>query len=125
MINFKTPRIQNEWVTLQAQNLTLFNIIKSAALLVQLNFNKDLTITEIFRTPQENSNLYTNSVEPPPGSRPHTTWNAVDLRSSTFTPGEIQQLLTFLNQYKVFEGKKKCAAHHKIKENVFHFHVQA
>jgi hypothetical protein len=123
MISFKTPRIQNEWVTLEAQNLTLHGIIKSAALFVKLNFNKDLTITEIMRTAAENAALYAPGSEPQ--NRPHTVWRAVDLRSSTFTQTEIQQLLTFLNQYKVFGGLKKCAIYHQIKNGAPHFHIQA
>jgi len=89
---------------------------------VEQEFNKNLVITCLYRSPEENAALYKGAIEPK--WRPHTLWCGADLRSSIYTQDEIQKLLSFLNHFTVFSGQRKCASYHAIAGNVHHFHVQ-
>ena len=122
-IQFKTPRIEQEYNQLPLQNKKLYRIINLAAEYMDLEFGKPVMLTEVYRTPEENAALYKESVQPV--WRPHTMWMGVDIRSSIYTDFEIQKLLEYLNLFTVFKGQRKTASYHKITGNALHFHVQA
>jgi hypothetical protein len=124
----KTQRIANELSQLPIHNPKLRMILDLAWQYVWIEFKKDLTVTELFRTPEENHALYLETIKnggKEPDWRPHTQWMAFDLRSSNLIPSEISKLLSFLNLITVFSGQRKCAVYHTIQGNVAHFHVQS
>jgi hypothetical protein len=119
---FKTDRISKEWEELKTLNPRLRNILGQLTDYVDHEFKKQVVITCIYRSPEENAELYKDSVEP--AWRPHTLHCGADLRSSIYTPAEITKMLSFLNHFTVWKGQRKCAAFHAITGNVLHFHVQ-
>ena len=123
-MKFKTKELDREFSQLTVENVKLTKIIYCIDFFCQAQFGKEITITHIFRTPEQHRALY--SLTPnPPASSPHMRWEAVDLRSSDFTKPEIDKMLSVLNQFTVYGGQRKCAIHHAIAGNVEHFHIQS
>lgn len=123
-MKYKSQKLQAEFEELAIQNLRLQKLLTAADIFSQLEFKKELTITHIFRTPQEQLELY--KLMPPdkrPASSPHMFWEAADLRSSDLSLAEIQRLVTFLNQFKYVDNRP-VALYHQIVGNAPHFHVQ-
>jgi hypothetical protein len=123
MITFKTARIELEFAQLKSKNETLHGIITLSADFARMEIKKDVVITSIYRSPEENKELYKDAGGPP-AWQPHTVWRGVDLRSTIYTDAELQKLLAFFNLFTVFGGQRKCASVHKIAGNQLHFHVQ-
>lgn len=125
-ILFKTDNEREEWLVLATSgNRTLAKLLLWLADYCSLEFNKDLTITELYRTPEETQALY--AATPPelrPSWKPHENWLAADLRSSVFTQPEIEKLLHVANMVTAFKGQRKTAIYHTIRGNTSHFHVQ-
>lgn len=125
MIQFKNDRIKAEWSQLESNNLSLFNLVKALSLLVKNNFDKDVVITSIYRSAEEQAELYKDV---PEGKKvlnsPHMRWEAVDLRSNIYTETEIKKMLTFLNLFLYQGGQRNVAIYHTIAGNVAHFHLQ-
>lgn len=124
MIKFKTERVEKEWAYLEEVNKPLHMLIEMLESFVTLELHKDVTLTSIFRSKEEQAALYVNV----PSDKkvldsPHMHWRAVDLRSSDFTDAEIKRMLTFLNAFRYMEGRS-VALYHTIAGNVAHFHVQ-
>ena len=123
-MNFKSQRQLNDFNELSNKNMKLLHIVTLLDNFTQLEFNKEIVVTDVFRTKEEFDALYAATpVEKRPASSPHCTWNAVDLRSNTFTDSEINTMLTFLNCFKN-KNNKKVAIYHSIAGNVNHFHLQ-
>lgn len=118
----KTPRIERELSDLRDKNPGLFYVVMAANVFMEGRFGKSLTVTCIFRTPEENTALYTPN--PEPTWRPHTVWEGVDLRTKDLTQLEKDSLTGFLTQFRVYRGKKVCFKIHTIAGNVEHAHVQ-
>ena len=124
MITFKTDRIRDEFGQLAFKNPKLFDLLTDLKTYVEEHMHRDIVLTCILRTKEENDELYKLvPVEKRPNS-PHLGWGAVDLRSSTFSDDEIHQLVAYLNvKYKNASGKP-VALFHSIPGNVKHFHIQ-
>lgn len=86
-------------------------------------FKKEITLTCVYRTKEENDELYKQYATPPKAS-PHMFWCAVDIRSSDFTESEIKELLDYLNDTYLFNMYKTTAIYHSILGNARHFHIQ-
>lgn len=124
MIKFKTDRIKDEFEkALFIKNPKLFKLLDTAAQFVELEFKKDIVLTEIYRSEEEYKALYAKAGAVPK-SMPHAKWQSADLRSSIYTPREIERLLAFFNQFTFYGGQRKVAIYHAISGNVMHFHVQ-
>lgn len=124
-MKFKTQNEETEWPLLYNYNIRLYTLIQLLEGYAQLNFNKELTLTEIYRTQEEFDALYAQT--PPdkrPARSPHQDWRAVDIRSSDFTEQEIHKMLTFLNTFTYAGGQRPVAIYHMIAGNTFHFHTQ-
>lgn len=124
-IAFKTSRIREEYVQLMGKNPKLFNIITTLATHVEDKYGKDLTLTCIYRSPEENSELYKNTpAEKRPKNMPHTLWGAVDTRSHDFKPDELLELVEFINKKWPKPSKSLTAIYHTIPGGAPHFHIQ-
>lgn len=118
-IQFKTDRIRDEYSQLISKNSKLFTMLEDIERFISETLNKDVVITSIYRSPEENAALYNGN---PPKSIPHTTWEAFDLRSSVYTDDEINKILAYVtSNYKNTNGKTP-ALYHVIPGNVYHFH---
>lgn len=122
MIHFKTPRIEGEFHELPLRNKRLYTLIQVASQYSEFEFRKEITITDLHRTPEENAKLYVPN--PEPINKPHTIWEGADLRSSIYTPQEIYKFVAFLNCFTGFGGKRVTAFCHSIPGGAPHFHVQ-
>lgn len=121
----KTNRIAEEFQTLDVKNKRLKQLIMLTDQFSKLEFGKEIVVTEIYRTVEEQKELYKHT---PPDRRPkvspHQLWHSVDLRSWIYTDREIERLLEFLNCFRYLEGQRKVAVYHKIRMGAAHFHVQ-
>jgi hypothetical protein len=123
MISFKTPQIEKEFEELKNKNVRLRRLLVCANEFCELEFNKSLVLTQIFRTPEEQKALYAQTANPPAAS-PHMIWRGADIRSTVFTAREIERLLAFLNTFSYQGGQRKVSIYHAIAGQALHFHVQ-
>lgn len=123
-LRFKVDRIRDEFADLIQKNNKLFLLLVELERFVREGLGKDVVLTSILRTKEENDALYTQTpVDKRPKSQPHCTWEAVDIRSAVYTDDEIKRILGFINgSYKNKNGKP-AALYHMINGNVPHFHI--
>ncbi len=122
MIHFKTPRIEREFNELPLRNKRLLILLQMASQYSEFEFRKEITITDLYRTPEENAKIYASSTEPV--NRPHTLWEGADLRSSIYKPNEIYKFVNFLNLFTSYGGKRITAFCHTVPGGAPHFHLQ-
>lgn len=123
-MQFKTDRLREEMNQLLVKNTELWKLMDVLDVYAKLEFSKDIVITSIFRTEEENAALYAATpIDKRPARSPHMDWKAVDIRSSNFTDAEITKMLAFLNCFTNKNGKR-IALYHEIPGNVKHFHIQ-
>jgi hypothetical protein len=129
VVKFKndSERLKAEWVTLASKNTLLTSLLSDLATYIRTKFNKDLIITMIYRTPDEQAEIYKDDpkFKVKPFKSPHTFWHSADIRSSTFTPEEIKQIEDYLNvKYKKSNYYGWTARNHKVGNGAEHFHIQ-
>jgi len=124
MLKFKTKRVDDEFVLLHGENRALYDLLTAASTFAQYELSKPLTITHIFRTDEEQAELYSHIPEDKRRKSHHQFWNAVDIRSKDFADWEIDQLLRFFNNFSLNKGQLETAIYHKVPGNAFHFHVK-
>ena len=125
-IEFKTDRVAVEFGQLEAKNRKLHALLVDLNELVNARFEKALVITHIFRTIEEQAEIYKDSAKykRKPFTSPHNWWHGCDLRSRTFTPEEIKWIENYLNnKYNAKNYYKKTAFNHNIGLGD-HFHLQ-
>lgn len=126
MVQFKTPREQDEFNKLLVHNPKLYSVAQALSIFVEQEFNKPVIITSILRTAEEQAELYKDvPADKKVLSSPHMRWEAFDLRDSIYSPREIERMLSFLNMFTYQGGQRAVAIRHTIAGNVSHFHVQA
>lgn len=124
-MQFKTDAEKHEWAELDIKNPKLHKLVALLDEYTQLNFDKEITLTEIFRTKEEFDALYSATpAEKRPADSPHCHWLAADIRSSTFSDEELDKIRIFLNTFKYKDGSKPVCLIHAIAGNVKHVHVQ-
>jgi hypothetical protein len=124
-LKFKTTRIEKEYNELPVHNGKLKRLLDMAATFVELEFAKDVVVTEIYRSEDEYKALYAKiPKENWPKSFPHAKWQSIDLRAFIYTPKELERLVNFLNQFKFRGGASKTAFVHAIPGGAAHFHIQ-
>ncbi len=124
-MKFKTIKEELEYVQLWEENERLAYVGQMLDTFARLEFKKEITVTHIFRTPEEHAALYSATpAEERPATSPHLTWEALDIRSSDFTADQIPRLTRFLNCL-TYRGGKPTALYHHIAGNAFHFHIAA
>lgn len=133
MLLSKTKEIGDEFQTLKTKNAALAQIILDLTDYVRVEFKKDVMMTMVFRTQQQQWDLYkkTDGVPKTKRTSPHMFWQAVDIRDWIYNEQEKKAIGKFLvdhydatNQMsKLGNGSRTCWLH-KIKGQAMHFHIQ-
>lgn len=86
-------RLIGEIETLKKKNKDLYNILCDVSTFCENKYNMDITVTHIFRTKEEQKEIYGNNDK----KSPHELWLAFDLRSTTFNKEEINEIEHYIN----------------------------
>lgn len=119
-------RLKDELALLKTNNKSLYDLLFNLADWVKDNLKKDLVVTGIFRSNEEQANIYKNDAKykAKPFKSPHQFWDAFDLRDSIFTKDEIPKVVKYLNDtYNKTNRYKWTAMDHSVGLG-YHFHVQ-
>ena len=128
MIKFKSnsKRLKQELLDLEKENKNLFDLLADLNLFCTINFSKDAVITMIYRTQEEQDNLYRNSpkYKKRKFKSSHQFWHGVDIRSWNFTPKQVNKIEEYLNsKYNKTNFYKWTAKAHNVGSGI-HFHIQ-
>lgn len=138
-VKFKndSERLQYEWEELREKNYILVEIVEKIADFTGHTLGKDVMITMIGRTNDEQDNIYAGttrsdgrSYDEKPWKSPHQFDHAVDIRSRTFTKEESEYIEQFINsEYDTENYYRWTAKNHTVyKEDGTslgaHFHIQ-
>ena len=121
-----SPRLKTELAELLKLNKSLYDILFDLADYVKDSFKKELVVTGIFRTDQEQDEIYKNDAKYKikKFKSPHQNYTAFDLRDSTFIPDEIKNIVKYLNdKYNKTNTYTWTALDHSVGKG-YHFHVQ-
>lgn len=134
MLLFKddSQHLKDEFDRLRTENNELWEmVLNNIVPYCQTNFSKDVTVTMIYRTQEEQDRIYkgkTNSrgreYDKDPWRSPHQFWHSVDLRSRNFTPQEIQQVSDYINNlYNPLNFYRFTISNHDVGLG-WHWHLQ-
>jgi len=132
MLKPKTNKIGDEFLTLETRNPPLAAIMKDLADFVQIEYNKDVWMTHIFRTKDQQKQIYAQeSAKKQQGSSPHMRWEAVDIRDRIYTEREKKAIGSYLkkhydstNELATLKSGSRTYWLHAIKGGAMHFHIQ-
>lgn len=124
-MKFKTMKIEKEYSKLSTYNPKMQSLLVMLDAWTRAQYNKEITLTHLFRTDQEQIDLYAQTpAAERPAKSPHQTWEAVDLRSTDWSKKQQDAMCELLNKSNTNPGGKKTAFVHAIAGNVEHFHIQ-
>jgi ATP-dependent exoDNAse (exonuclease V) beta subunit len=125
-MKFKTPRIEEEYSKLKEKNEPMRELLVSLDAFTRAKYSKEIVLTHLFRTDQEQIQLYSaTDANKRPARSPHQDWKAVDIRSKTFTKEEQDDMCSMLNtNFKNNKTGKVTAFVHTIAGGAEHFHIQ-
>lgn len=120
-IKFKTDRIEKEFDQLYSKNMDLYQIVVFAMYASQTKYKKDLIITEVYRTQEEQDKYYKGKNK---FRSPHQDWKAVDIRTFHLETKEIKDLVKIINsRYNSTSKYIPVAFYHDIGLGK-HIHIQ-
>lgn len=128
MIVFKDndPRLEAEFKYDTIVNSKLKKILYMLALYCEVEFGKDITITELYRTQDEQDQYYEDNqrYKEKPWKSVHQFGRGADVRSKNFEPDEAERIIKFLKCVTYRDGSKsQTVVHHDIGLGE-HFHIQ-
>lgn len=92
---------------------------------VYTNFGKNICVTEVYRTDEEQNKLYPDNLKKV-SLHMLTPVQAIDIRSWEFNEKEVEALNIAINDGWDFGFKNmQCCIFHKLKSGAYHFHIQA
>lgn len=125
-----SKRLIREIWELKSQNKPLLSLLFDLRNFVKKKYGKDITLTMIYRTDQEQDEIYLGKVrngrlyDSKPWKSPHQFYQAFDIRSFTFSPSEITEIEDYLNyKYNDSNYYKFTAKNHNVGLGD-HFHIQ-
>jgi len=129
MVGFKndSSRLKSEYNALQEKNMPLFDAINDLDAWISTTLNKPLILTMIYRTPEEQDELYKDDpkYQTKPFKSPHQFNQAADVHSLDFSQDEIDQIVNYLNdKYNATNYYSFSALFHQIDNNGLHLHFQ-
>lgn len=121
-----SKRLEEEFKSLLTKNQPLYHLILDLELFCLKEFKKSIVITMIGRTDDEQDELYKSDpkYKLKKFKSPHQFWQAVDIRSLTFTADEIKKIEQYLNKKYIKNKLPWTAKNHKVGDNGWHFHIQ-
>lgn len=119
---FKTGSERSQWAELGTKNKPLVELVIDLVGHIRDLYSKDVVLTSVYRSPEQQSDLYKQSAVKVEKSA-HETYEAVDLRSWLYTPAEIAEICAYLNKKHKNANGKPVAMCHAITGGAFHFHV--
>ena len=130
MIQFKTDRQRTEWNDISGR---LKQMIEMLSIFRYLRYNKEMVITELMRTQEEQDELYGKKADKEtrekynkkPWSSVHQFGRGADVRTHDWERNEVRDALFILNTivYDVSRPRTKTAIHHDIGTGE-HIHIQ-
>lgn len=122
-----SQRLQDEVKLLLTKNKPLSDLIFDLAEHIADTYNKELVITMIDRTQEEQDAIYKDDAKykVKKFKSPHQFWQAVDIRSSIFKKDEITAIEKHLNEK--YNPSNECAwtaRNHVVGKGAYHFHIQ-
>lgn len=135
-IAFKTDRIRKEFDKLTTKNWELRQLLVDLNEYTELTFKKNITITMIDRTQEEQDAIYRGTVrrgrsyDKIPWKSWHQFWIATDIRTRNFTIFEIKNIVNYLNRvYTGVNKRPKTATFHEVTKADGtkmgkHFHIE-
>lgn len=125
-----SKRLVNEIWELRDRNRPLLKLLLDLRNFVKKNYGKDIVLTMIYRTDEEQHKIYTGKVrngrlfDQKPWKSPHQFYHAFDLRSKNFTKEQINEIENYLNnKYNDTNYYKFTAKDHNVGLGN-HFHIQ-
>jgi len=88
------------------------------------HYSIEAWVTEVFRSPEDNTVLYTSRGFTEVPLSTHSFWRAIDLRTFIYTEEQLDKLAAFINESFEYTGMKQSALVHKVGDGVKHFHIQ-
>lgn len=127
-----SKRLKDELKELKNKNKPLLDLLVDLYHWVDNNFKKDVIITMIYRTQEEQDKIYKGlkrsdgrEYDKRPWRSPHQFWVAADIRSKIYSSSEIEKIENYLNnKYNSSNYFKWTAKNHKVGNGAFHFHIQ-
>jgi len=133
MVCFKndSARLKREYNDLEDSNKGLYDLLTDLAKFCKDSYNKDVVLTMILRTKEEQDNIYKGTknskgvkYDDKPWKSPHQFSHALDIRSKTYTKNEIKAIEEYLNdKYNSKNFYKWTALCHDVGQGD-HFHIQ-
>jgi hypothetical protein len=121
-ISFKTDREKGEWEILKIKNKLLVKITEYLSKLSKEKANKEIIITSIFRTLEEQKKIYGVNV-----FSVHVLWRALDVRSFIYTEEQIKYFVEEINKKFMYDPTRtylKVCLYHSVNHNGWHLHLQ-
>lgn len=121
-----SDRLKTEHEDLSTFNYNLYALLEDLRMYVFDEFGKTITITMIYRTDEEQEEIYKDNkrYQKEKFKSPHQFWQGVDLRSRTFTDEEIEVIENYLNSlYNEVNYYDWTAKNHTVGLGD-HFHIQ-
>ncbi|MEK9281205.1 hypothetical protein MTR72_16545 [Bradyrhizobium sp. ISRA442] len=122
------PRLRREYSELHHYNPKLCDILLKLQHFVETNFHKNVTITQIERSQEENDRIYKSDKTKMHRKTAHGVWAAVDIRSSDFNETQISEMLAFLNAYNSSNSNPikggNTGLYHAVAGGAAHIHIQ-
>lgn len=122
-----SPRLKEELRRLGKENKPLLDLIVDLYHHIEDILGKDTVITMIYRTSAEQDAIYGKSkkYKKKKFTSPHQYWQAMDIRSKSFTKDEVKSIEKYLNdKYNDTNYYKWSAKDHKVGKGASHFHIQ-
>lgn len=117
-MKYKTSKEMLDASELYDRNGRLLNLLVQLDLFTELEFGKEIVITSVQRTKEENKAANASS-------EIHCYWGAADVRSSDFNKDQIDKILAFCNLFR-YTGTAghKVAMLHTVSGGAEHIHIQ-
>jgi hypothetical protein len=127
MLRYKTEKLEAEFLSLHHFDPRLRAVVRELAYIAEMQFGKDLIITCVSRTAQEQIQLYPEyfkeTGKPKPSGHMDDPVRAVDIRSKHLTNQEILTLIQWFNDHFKF-GVYWSLLYENPGKEIAHLHCQ-
>jgi hypothetical protein len=121
-----SERLKEELKGLLKSNKYLHDILYDVAGFCKEKFDKEVVVTEILRTQEEQDKYYAKdeAYQKKKKTSPHQLGHALDLRDWTFTKDQIKEIVEYVNgKFNKTNSYAWTALDHNVGQG-YHFHIQ-